>query len=57
MEKNENVPTDVLLRICKLLECNLDDVPESLDVNAMKNENLMDGGIVYGRQDKRQHWF
>ena len=26
--KNENVTTDVLLRICEALECNLDDIAE-----------------------------
>lgn len=28
--KNENVTTDVLLRICEALECNLDDIAESV---------------------------
>lgn len=33
--KNENVTTDVLLRICEALECNLDDIAESVpDDNA-----------------------
>ena len=33
--KNENVTTDVLLRICEALECNLGDIAESVpDDNA-----------------------
>lgn len=28
--KNENVTTDVLLRICEALDCNLDDIAESV---------------------------
>ena len=28
MNKGENVTTDVLVRICKALECNLDDIME-----------------------------
>lgn len=28
--KNENITTDVLLRICEALECNLDDIAESV---------------------------
>ena len=28
--KNENVTTDVLLRICEALECNLNDIAESV---------------------------
>ena len=31
MNKGENVTTDVLLRICKALECNLDDIMELVD--------------------------
>lgn len=33
--KDENVTTDVLLRICAALECNLNDIAESIpdDVN------------------------
>ena len=31
MNKGENVTTDVLVRICKALECNLDDIMELVD--------------------------
>lgn len=31
MNKGENVTTDVLVRICKALECNLDDILELVD--------------------------
>lgn len=31
--KNENVTTDVLLRICEALECNLNDIAESVPDN------------------------
>lgn len=29
--KDENVTTDVLLRICEALECNLNDIVETVD--------------------------
>jgi len=31
MNKGENVTTDVLVKICKALECNLDDIMELVD--------------------------
>ena len=31
MNKGENVTTDVLVRICKALECNIDDIMELVD--------------------------
>ena len=31
MNKGENVTTDVLVRICKALECNLDEIMELVD--------------------------
>ena len=31
MNKGENVTTDVLVRICEALECNLDDIMELVD--------------------------
>ena len=31
MNKGENVTTDVLVRICKALECNLEDIMELVD--------------------------
>lgn len=31
MNKGENVTTDVLVRICKALECNLDDIMELVE--------------------------
>ena len=31
MNKGENVTTDVLVRICKAIECNLDDIMELVD--------------------------
>lgn len=31
MNKGENVTTDVLVRICKALDCNLDDIMELVD--------------------------
>ena len=31
MNKGENVTTDVLVRFCKALECNLDDIMELVD--------------------------
>ena len=31
MNKGDNVTTDVLVRICKALECNLDDIMELVD--------------------------
>ena len=31
MNKGENVTTDVLVRICKALECNHDDIMELVD--------------------------
>lgn len=36
--KNENVTTDVLLRICEALECNLDDIAESVPDDEMLRE-------------------
>lgn len=36
--KNENVTTDVLLRICEALECNLDDIAESVADDDMLRE-------------------
>lgn len=31
MNKGENVTTDVLVKICKALDCNLDDIMELVD--------------------------
>ena len=31
MNKGENVTTDVLVKICKALECNLEDIMELVD--------------------------
>lgn len=31
MNKGENVTTDVLVRICKALDCNLDDIMELVE--------------------------
>ena len=31
MNKGDNLTTDVLVRICKALECNLDDIMELVD--------------------------
>lgn len=33
ISKNENVTTDVLLRICEALECNLNDIAETVPDN------------------------
>jgi len=33
ISKNENVTTDVLLRICEALECNLNDIAETIPDN------------------------
>lgn len=36
MGRNENVTTEVLLRICEALDCNIEDIMERIPV---KNEN------------------
>lgn len=37
MGRNENVTTEVLLRICEALDCNIEDIMERIPV---KNENV-----------------
>ena len=32
--KNENVSMDVMLRICKVLECNIGDIMDSMEISA-----------------------
>ncbi|WP_108775618.1 helix-turn-helix domain-containing protein [Lactimicrobium massiliense] len=43
--KGENITTDVLLRICEALDCNINQIMESVpDSNSMKNKETMDDG-------------
>lgn len=34
MTKGENVTTDILVRICKTLNCNIEDIMEIVDIEA-----------------------
>lgn len=36
LEKNENVSTDVLVKVCTALECNVDEI---MDIKDTKGEN------------------
>ena len=37
--KNENVTTDVLLRICEALDCNIEDIMERIPLQQDKEKN------------------
>ena len=36
MKNGQNVPTDVLLRICNALDCNIEDIIEINDIKEVK---------------------
>lgn len=58
MRRYENVITDVLLRICEALNCNLQYIVERVLINnENKNtERITDRRRKNGRKNKCQHW-
>ena len=51
MGKNENVSTEALCKICKALECQLDDIMELVDETGVDLENIKTKRKITSLQD------
>lgn len=54
MGRCENVTTDVLLRICEALDCNIEDIMERIPSNRIKRRMHKRRGFSCGKTDRHQ---